>query len=121
MAENVDDAGAVQAESGGHVLGRLQREAVDEGRQPAQQSALGVGQQVVAPVDGRSQRLVTRQLGAVTAAEHTKAVIQPRGDLFGRQCTDPRGGQLDRQRQPVEMAADVRHRLAVAGGEKKRR
>ena len=36
VAENVEDAGAVQAESGGDVLGRLQREAVDEDRQPAQ-------------------------------------------------------------------------------------
>ena len=41
VAENVDDAGAVRVESGGHVLGRLEREAVDEDRQPAQQSALG--------------------------------------------------------------------------------
>ena len=81
-AEHVDDAGVVRAESSRHVLGRLQREAIDEDRQPAQQPALGFGQQVVAPVDRRSQGLVTRQLGAGTAAEHTTAVIESGGDLL---------------------------------------
>ena len=32
---NVDDVGGVRAESSCHVLGRFQREAVDEDRQPA--------------------------------------------------------------------------------------
>ena len=113
VAKNVDDAGGVRAGSGGYVLGRLQREAVDEDRQPAQQPALGAGEQVVAPVDRRPQSLVTGQFSALTAAEHTKAVIESGGDLFGRQRTDPRGSQLDRERHPVEMPADLRDSPAV--------
>ena len=103
------------------VLRGFHREAVDEDRQPAQHSALRFGQQVVAPVDRRSQGLVTGHLGSVAGTEHPEAVMKASRDLFERQDTDPRGGQFDRQRYAVETTADLNGALTVAGREDERR
>ena len=66
-----------------HFLGRLQRPATAEDRQPAEQPALRLRQQVVAPVDRRPQRLLAGQGRAAAAGQQTKAVVQPLGDLRG--------------------------------------
>ena len=83
------------------------RHAAGEDREPLGERALGVGQQVPAPVDDRAQRAVARQRGAAAAGEQPEAVVEPRGELVERQRAQPRGGELDRQRQPVEPAADL--------------
>ena len=68
----------------------------------------GFGQQVVAPVDQRAQRLLARQRGAAAAGQQPEAVVQPRGDLLRRKHLDARGRQLDRQRDAVQPVADLR-------------
>ena len=83
-------------------LGRLQGPAAGEHREPAQQHALRLGQQVMAPVDQRPQGLLTGQRGATAAGEQPETVVEPGGDLLHGQHADPRRRQLDRQRDPVE-------------------
>ena len=48
-------------------------------------SALRFGEQVVAPVDRRSQGLVTGHLGSGAGTEHPKAVMKASRNLFERQ------------------------------------
>ncbi len=55
--------------------------------------------------------------GAVAAAQQPEPVVQPGRDLRHRQGPQPRRGQLQGQRQPVEGAADPQHRRGGVGVE----
>ena len=68
-----------------HLLSTVEGEAVGEDRQPSQHDALRFAQQVMAPVDERTQRLLPAQSGAGAAGEQREAVVQPRGDCLDRQ------------------------------------
>jgi hypothetical protein len=46
--------------------------------------------------------------------QQLEAPVEVLRDLAGRQRADPRRRELDRQRQPVQPLADVRHGLGVA-------
>ena len=96
-----------------HRLGRLQRPAPGEDRQPAQQGPLGRGEQLVAPVQGRRQRPVPGQGGPAAARQQPEAVVQPGRDLLHRQRPHPGRRQLDRQGDAVQPAADLGHRGRV--------
>jgi len=100
-----------------HGLGCVQVEAAGEHPQPSEQRLLLLGQQVVAPGDRVPQR--AQALGQVggAAGEQGQPVGQARQQRLGRQDLDPGGGQLDRQRQPVEPAADLRDRRRIVVGE----
>ena len=58
-------------------LGRRQREAAGEDRQPPEQGLLGRGEQVVAPGDGVAHRLQARRQVARAAGQQRQAVAQP--------------------------------------------
>ena len=73
----------------------------------AQDRALAVRQQVVAPLNGRPERLVARQGGAAPAGEQAEPVGQAIEDLLGGQYSRPDRGELDRQRQAVEATAQA--------------
>ena len=73
-------------------------------RRPA---PFGVVEQVPAPVDHRAQRLVAGQRRTAAAGEQPEPVVEAGRDLLERQGPQPGGGQLDRQRHPVEPAADL--------------
>ena len=93
-----------------HLLGRVQGPPAVEHRQPPEQHPLGVGEQLVAPVDGRAQGPLPRVRGPGPGGEQPEPVVEPGGDLGDRQQFHPRRGQFQGQREPVEPAADVRHR-----------
>ena len=59
-------------------LQRLQRPSAGEHRLPPEQRLLPVRQQVVAPVDGRFQRPVVTQRGALPALQQAEATRSPR-------------------------------------------
>ena len=92
-------------------LGRLEREAAGEDGEPAEQALLLLVEQVVAPLDRRPQRALP--LGRVAARRRSGAASarSRRSSSSGRQQPRPRGGELDRERQPVEPAADLAHDL----------
>ena len=77
-----------------HDLGRFERPAPGKHRQPPQQGALRLGQQAMAPVDERAQRLMPLQGGAAAVRQQREAVVQAFGHLFHPHGPDPRCGQL---------------------------
>ena len=78
-----------------------------EDRQPFGDQSLLLGQQVPTPLDHRAQGPVPGHRGAVAAGQQPEPVGQPGGDLPDRQHPQPRRGQFDGQRQPVESADDL--------------
>ena len=82
-----------------------------EHRDVAQQSLLVGSEQVVTPVDRGAQRLLARDRRPRSAGQQRQAIRQPLGELLDRQQPQPRRGQLDRKRQPVQVRADRRDRV----------
>jgi hypothetical protein len=58
-----------------HRLDHVQVEAPDEDRQPAEEGALRLREQTVAPVQRRPQRLLTRQRATIAPGQEPKAVV----------------------------------------------
>ena len=92
-----------------HRLRRLDRAAAGKDRQPAEEDLLLRGEQIVAPGDGIAHRLLACRQGAGAARQERQALLQPLQQGLRREDFDPRGGQLDGQRQPVEPGADLGH------------
>jgi hypothetical protein len=86
-------------------------EAGGEDRQRPHRRPPGRLQQVPAPVDHPAQGLVALGGVARAAPEQAEAVLQAPGDLGDRHHPDPRRRQLHRQRQPVQVTADLLHHL----------
>ena len=63
---------------------------------------LGGGEQLPAPLDDGAQRAVPWQRRAAAAGEQPELVGEPTGDLGERQCPQPGGGALDRQREAIK-------------------
>ena len=98
-------------------LGRLQRPAAGEHRQPGEQPPLGVREQVVAPGDGAAQGPLPVREGPGPGGQQREAPLQAGQDLLGGQDLGAGGGQLDGQGQPVEPGGDLGHRRGVLGGQ----
>lgn len=108
MSEKVQHIITGQEVVAAHDLGRFERPAPGKHRQPPQQGALRLGQQAMASVDERAQRLVPLQGGAAAVRQHREAVVQAFGHLFNPHGTDPRCGQLQRKRNTVQPMTDHR-------------
>ena len=89
---------------------------VVEHREPGERPLLRGAEQVPRPRDHRGQGLVPRRRGAVAAAEHGEPVVEPLAELLERHRPDPRGGELDRQGQPVEPGHHVVDEVGVEVG-----
>ena len=73
---------------------------------------------VVAPLDGRAQRLLARQRGPAAAGEQAEAVVELGQDLLDPQHAGARRRQLERQRDAVEPPADLGDGRRVGVGER---
>ena len=102
---------------GADRLDRLQRRAPREHRQAAEERALGRGEQVLAPGDGRPHRLLPLLQVACPSRQQLEAVGEAGEQRLGRQQLDPRGRQLDRQRQAIQLGADLGDGRDVGGGD----
>ncbi len=83
-----------------------ERPATREDPHPAQHGLLKFGQQVVAPIEHRSQRAMPRQRRARTVGEQCEALIEPFAQFIDRQRAQARRSQFDRQRHAVEPRTD---------------
>ncbi len=84
--------------------GRLGKpEAAGEHRQLTEHLAFPGREQLIAPVDRRLQRLVTAPAGRPPVGQEPEPVGQVGLDLLYPQRGRPRRGELDRQRQPVQL------------------
>ena len=89
-----------------------EREAADEDAELGEQPLRRRVEQVVAPADRGAQRLLAlraRRAGRTTSRSSRR--VEAVEDLGGGEDLDPGGGELDRQRQPVEPRADLRDPL----------
>ena len=64
-------------------------------------------EQVVAPLDRRAQRPLALGQVAGAAGEQRQPLVEPLEELLGRERLDARGGELEREREVVEAAADL--------------
>ena len=106
---------------GADALGRVQLEPAGEHRQPRPQQPLGRAAQLIAPLDRGPQRLLPGRPGAAAPGQQAQPVAQPGVDLLRGQHRQPRRGQLDGQRQPLQPAADPGHRRHVRLGDREPR
>jgi hypothetical protein len=87
-------------------LGAVEIEAAAEDAQAAEDRLFGRIEQIVAPSDRRLQRLLPCGQIGLRAPEEPEAVVEPRRDLLDRQQRRAGGGELERERQTVEAAAE---------------
>ena len=96
----------------------VQREAADEDGEAREERLLLRGQEVVAPLDRGAQRPVPLgHTGARLGLQELEPLAQAHEDLARREQLDPCGGQLERERQPVQAHAELGDRLGVRLGE----
>ena len=91
--------------AGADLLDRVQCGPTGENRHAAEQRRLLAGEQVVAPVEGGGQRLVTGLDSGAPLGEEAEAVMQALGDVGGPEGDEAGGGQLDGKGNPVEATA----------------
>ena len=91
-------------------LGQAEPERTRAHRQPTQQTALVVVEQVVAPRHRRQQGLLSRQRRAGAAGQQPEPLVEITGDPLRRQLPAACRGELDGQRDAVEPAARLHHR-----------
>src|SRR6266851_1595354 len=84
----------------------LQGKSSDKDGEPLEESLLLLGEQVVAPGDSASQRPVTVGEIVGPGGQQVQRTLQAGEHGLRRQEADTGGGQLDRQGQPVQAAAD---------------
>ena len=99
--------------------GRGDVEVSGEDAQAIEDVALGLAEQRVRPLDGSLQRLVAARGVGPAAGQQPEPLIQQPGDRGRAQRRHPRGGQLDRQRDPVQAPADLADRRGVSRGQGK--
>ena len=86
-----------------------------------EQLALGLVEQVVAPGDRVADRLLARGDVPRAPGEQRRRSAGASAIASAREHARAGGGELDRQRQSVEVPADLRDRLRVFVGERERR
>ena len=102
-----------------HRRSRTRHSAVSIGPPPAntpeprEQPLILRFEQVVAPVDGTAQRPLPLRQVARARRQQAQPVAQPLCHRGRREQPDPGRRELDRQRQAVEAADDLGHRLPV--------
>jgi hypothetical protein len=108
MVEIADDAQQILGRLGRHRLSRGRRERPREHAQPLKEELHGGGQPVIRPADRRLEAAMPSEPTLPAASNHVQSTVQMGKDLGRRQARGPGGGQLDRQREPVQPPAELR-------------
>src|ERR1051326_6444334 len=80
--------------------------AAGEHRQLLEELLLGITQEGITPVDGGSECLLAERRRATAVAEQGEMVVESSSDLFETEQTNTRCRELQRERNPVQAAAD---------------
>ena len=94
-------------------------DGIEPGREHAQaleEPSVGLVEQLVGPLHGRLQCLMTLHATASGSPEQPESVIEAVLDLGEGHRPHPRHGRLDRERDPVEPLTDPRDRPVLVGG-----
>ena len=89
-----------------------------EGGEEAQHLSLAIVEQLVAPVDRAAQCLLAFGQIARAASENVESIEQAGPQFGGVEQLHASRCELDRQRQSVEVPADVDDVAGVGGGER---
>jgi hypothetical protein len=103
----VDERGEVVELRTTDVLGCLQWKRTREDPEPGEEGAGARVEEVVAPLDRRTQRPLPLRRVAGTRRQEGESRVEPVEEPLGREQLRPRGGELDRERQVIEAAADL--------------
>ena len=98
------------------MFGIVERPAAHEDRQLVEQAAFVLAQQLVAPCDGRQQRLLAWCRATARIAEEPKSVVQPRGDLVDGEGAHTGCREFEGEREPVESRAHLNDGTRVGLG-----
>lgn len=79
----------------------------DEDSHPAEQHLLLGSEQVVAPVDERTERLLAWKRSAAPARKDLEAFVETLGEVGDAQDLHPSRGEFNRQRNAVQTTADL--------------
>lgn len=114
-----DDEGTLHqvGQCGGVPADRANRSLVDRAREhgePLEQGALVVVQQTVRPLDHVAQRPVPRRRGPPATAQDVEGLLQGAEQPGKAQRQRAGGGQLERERQPVQASAELRDESLLA-------
>src|SRR6185369_821195 len=93
-AQHVDDVVTLEPVARADAFRRGEREAVDEGGAAPEQRALAVGEELMAPVEGRGERLLALTRPPRSAGEQAEPVVEPARDLVRREMADTGSGEL---------------------------
>ena len=96
----------------GHVLRDVEREAPGEDGQPCEQALLLRRQEAVRPLDRRPECLLAR-VGVPSPFEKVEPLTEALEDLARREHPRPCGCELDGEREVVERATELVHRLVA--------
>ena len=96
---------------------RFDGEATDEHSQPSEDGPLLVAEVLEAPVDGAGDRLLPGRYVAWRAHREVDGTVDPVEKHLGREQSDGRGRQFDRQGHAVERGADGRDGAGVVDGD----
>lgn len=106
-AEVVEHGPSVDDIAGGDLLRGRQREAAGERTEAAEDGLLVGRQQPVAPLERGAQCLLPCRRIAAAGGQQAEALVEARAHAFDAEQRHPRRGQLERQRNAVEFAADL--------------
>ena len=109
--QRVRGSSPVETGADANLLDGLELEPAGEDGEPAEQHRLVGLEQVVAPLQGRDQRLLACRGGVAPVAEDPEAVVESFRDRRDTQRSEPARRELERKRQPVEAKADACHVL----------
>lgn len=80
----------------------FQAPPASEHREPVQQATLLLAQQVIAPVQCGTQRLLARQRCPTAAGQQAEALVEPSRELIDTQRGHPRSRQLQRKGNSIQ-------------------
>src|SRR5688572_32271671 len=109
LQHGIDDVLRCNVVTAADRFGGFQCPAAGEYGEAFEHPPLCVREQLVTPIDGCTEGLLARQRGSVPTNQESKAPIEPRGQLIRRERIQACGCQLERERNTVQSATDLRY------------
>src|SRR2546422_23644 len=101
-----EDFGGPDLSIGAYSFRRGDLKSPSENGEATEDSLLATIEERMAPIKRRTKRAVPRNAGATRADQKREEVTEPRGKLGNCCVSQPRGGQLDGERDAVDRPAD---------------
>src|SRR5262249_53165413 len=111
--EMIESGPAIDALVARDLLCGFERKAAREDRETPEDGALAGREERVAPFERRAQRLMPAQHDARTGRQQLEALVEARSQSLDAEQRQPRGCELDRERNAVEAPANLDHRRQI--------